>query len=221
MTEIKTDIKTFEKNVDAAIKSTRNAMTEIIKKTAKSLLKWLAVKTPPSIGKTTLKKSQYYRPIIPLKELVSKEGYNGKHATSYDLEAWRNGFKYKIPNTKKGAKSWKVLYAKTAAEAKKLAFIKARGISRIMWGLNSPKIDVETPKEISKLVAKMDSSAVIPALNEIFLRGVGTDKQILSTTNKVKDIQNYASTAKEYAEPYAKKYMDILVKQELKKRKKV
>ena len=90
-----------------------------------------------------------------------------------------------------------------------------------MWGLNSPKIDVETPKEISKLVAKMDSSAVIPALNEIFLRGVGTDKQILSTTNKVKDIQNYASTAKEYAEPYAKKYMDILVKQELKKRKKV
>ncbi len=142
--------------------------------------------------------------------------------TSMTLKHGKNGYKYKIPNTKKGAaRTWQAVYARTASEAKKLAFIKARGISRVMWGINANTIGVEIPKEITKLAAKMDPSKIKTSLNEIAFEGEGTDTQSIVTTNKVKEIEAYASTAMGEAEPIAKRYMDRLIKLEMKKRKDV
>lgn len=105
--------------------------------------------TPPNIGKATIDEKYYSRPIYSLtdlaKGLVRTPRGRRVHATKEDYEALRNGFKYKVVNTKyrlpRELKNKAVAYTKGINEAKRIAKIERRGLSKYSWGgmLNNVK----------------------------------------------------------------------------------
>ena len=98
--------------------------------------------TPPNIGKAYIDPKYYNRPIYSLEELakglVRTERGRRIHATKEDYEALRNGFKYKVVNTKYRAtrqqRRHAVAYTKGINEAKRRARIENRGLSKYSWG---------------------------------------------------------------------------------------
>lgn len=109
--------------------------------------------TPPNIGKANIDQKYYSRPIYNLIDLAKGLIVNGRgrrvHATKEDFAALRNGFKFKIINNKYRApreeKRHAFAYTKGINEAKRLARIERRGLSKYSWGanLNNTQEDVE------------------------------------------------------------------------------
>lgn len=100
--------------------------------------------TPPNIGKAYIDQKYYSRPIYSLtdlaKGLVRTSRGRRVYATKEDFEALRNGFKFKVVNTKYRAtreeKRHAVAYTKGINEAKRIAKIERRGLSKYSWGAN-------------------------------------------------------------------------------------
>ena len=95
--------------------------------------------TPPNIGKAYIDQKYYSRPYYKIEDLAKGliRTSRGKrlYATKEDFAALRNGFKFKIMNTKQGVKRGTVYaYAKGINEAKRLARIQNRGLSKYSWG---------------------------------------------------------------------------------------
>ena len=95
--------------------------------------------SPPNIGKATIDAKYYMRPIIKLddlaKGLVRTERGRRLYATKEDFAALRRGMKFKIMNTKYRVKKGTVYaYAKGINEAKRLARIQNRGLTKYSWG---------------------------------------------------------------------------------------
>ena len=95
--------------------------------------------TPPNMGKAYIDQKYYYRPIYKLEDLAKGlcKTQKGRrlYATKEDYAALRNGFKFKIMNTKMGVKRGTVYaYSKGINEAKRLARIQNRGLSKYSWG---------------------------------------------------------------------------------------
>lgn len=108
--------------------------------------------TPPNIGKAYIDPKYYSRPIIKLDDLarglVRTERGRRLYATREDLAALRAGFKFKVVNTKyrlaRELKNVAVGYTKGINEAKRMARIENRGLSKYSWGsmLNNTKEDI-------------------------------------------------------------------------------
>lgn len=106
--------------------------------------------TPPNMGKAYIEEKYYSRPIQDLK-LLARGQYRRSHATKADYAALRAGYKFRILNTKHGVRRGTVFaYAKGINEAKRVARIKNRGLSRYTWGnaLNNTVKDFQTLREL-------------------------------------------------------------------------
>lgn len=95
--------------------------------------------SPPNMGKANIDAKYYMRPIYKLddlaKGLVRNERGKRLYATKEDYAALRNGMKFKIMNTKHGVKRGTVYaYTKGINEAKRLARIQNRGLTKYSWG---------------------------------------------------------------------------------------
>lgn len=98
--------------------------------------------TPPNIGKAYIDPKYYSRPIYSLEDLAKGLVRTARgrriHATREDFAALRNGFKFKVVNTKYRASRMErmtaVAYTKGINEAKRLARIENRGLSKYSWG---------------------------------------------------------------------------------------
>ena len=109
--------------------------------------------TPPNMGRANIENKYYTRPIYSLtdlaKGLVRTERGRRVYATKEDFAALRAGFKYKVVNTKyrlaRELKHKAIGYTKGINEAKRLARIENRGLSKYSWGsmLNNTKEDIE------------------------------------------------------------------------------
>lgn len=122
--------------------------------------------TPPNIGKANIENKYYYRPVQELAKLAKGE-YPPYHATRADFAALRQGFKFRVLNTKVGHKKNEVYaYCKGINEAKRLSRIKNRGLARYTWGsaLNNHT------KEIFEEYAKTGGKIVETDLPPIFHR---------------------------------------------------
>lgn len=104
--------------------------------------------TPPkNRGKWTgsIQDSLYFRPIQDLRLLV-KGQYPRCHASRKDYQMLRQGYLYRVMNTKYRHKRQDavVAYAKGINEAKRLSRIQNRGISKFSWGsmINNIKEDI-------------------------------------------------------------------------------
>lgn len=90
--------------------------------------------TPPNMGKANIEEKYYYRPVQELTKLAKGE-YPPYHATRADFAALRQGFKFRVLNTKLGHRKNEVYaYTKGINEAKRVSRIQNRGLSRYTWG---------------------------------------------------------------------------------------
>lgn len=95
--------------------------------------------SPPNIGKANIEQKYYYRPIYKIEDLakglIRTEKGRVLHATREDFAALRAGMKFKIVNTKHGTKKGTAFaYTKGINEAKRLARIENRGLTKYSWG---------------------------------------------------------------------------------------
>lgn len=100
--------------------------------------------TPPNMGKAYIDQKYYSRPIYKLddlaKGLVRTARGRRVYATKEDFAALRAGYKFKVVNTKyritREQKRKAIAYTKGINEAKRLAKIERRGLSKYSWGAN-------------------------------------------------------------------------------------
>lgn len=90
--------------------------------------------TPPNMGKSIIDEKYYYRPILTLTKLVRGE-YRRTYATPQDKEMLKQGYNFKVLNTryKKHKKGEAYAYTKDIKEAKILSRIRNRGLARYTW----------------------------------------------------------------------------------------
>lgn len=93
------DQRDFERNVDKLLKEIPDEIEEILIKTAPEFAKAAAKYTPPEMGKNSINKRFYSRPVFTLLGLI-RGMYKGHKATPEDIKQFRAGMKYKILNTK-------------------------------------------------------------------------------------------------------------------------
>lgn len=100
--------------------------------------------TPPNMGKAIIDEKYYSRPIYKLDELAKGLVRTARgrrvYATKEDFAALRAGYKFKVVNTKyrinRLQKNKAVAYTKGINEAKRVARIERRGLSKYSWGAN-------------------------------------------------------------------------------------
>ena len=109
--------------------------------------------TPPkNRGKwaASIQNSMYFRPIQDLR-LLAKGYYPRCHASRQDYQMLRQGYLYRVMNTKYRHKRQDavVAYAKGINQAKRLSRIQNRGISKYSWGsmINNIKEDIAQLKD--------------------------------------------------------------------------
>lgn len=108
-----------------------------------SLVRTIAVEaskyTPPGnktkkLGSAYIAKEYYSRPIQQFK-LLHQGAYQGFHMTKKDYQMWRQGYKFRVLNTKYRVKKGTVYaYCKGINEAKRVARIQNRGLAKYSWG---------------------------------------------------------------------------------------
>lgn len=111
--------------------------------------------SPPNIGKANIDAKYYMRPIYKLEDLakglVRTERGKRLYATKEDFAALRRGMKFKVMNTKHGVKRGTVYaYAKGINEAKRLARIQNRGLTKYSWGSVITTFNMQAIKSINK-----------------------------------------------------------------------
>ena len=143
----------FEKNLEELQKDIKADTKDILIRNAGAFAEAAAKYTPPILGKNTIDKAKYTRPILVLSRLVNG-GYYEYKPTQEDINQLRKKMVYKVLNTKTGVKKGTGWYCKTKGQAKKLAKIRTRGLARIMWGKNLEKIGGKTPNSILRLIKK-------------------------------------------------------------------
>lgn len=147
--------------------------------------------TPPQIGKAYIDRKYYYRPVQDL-TLLSKGGYPPYHATKADYAALREGYKFRVLNTKVGHKKNEVYaYTKGINEAKRISRIENRGLSRYSWGanLNNTKQDIKNQQATGEMPWNWDIYRV-RELPPIFKRLASQSPSIKKWTWGTYDWQN-------------------------------
>ena len=148
------ETKDFEKNLEELRKEIKEDTKDILIRNAPKFAEAASKYTPPDIGKNTIDKAKYARPILILSRLVNG-GYYQYKPTQEDINQLRKKMVYKVLNTKSGVKKGTpYAYCKTKGQAKKLSKIKTRGLARIMWGKNLEQIGAKTPNSILRLIRK-------------------------------------------------------------------
>lgn len=190
--------------------------------------------TPPQIGKAYIDKRFYYRPIQDL-TLLSKGGYPPYHATKADYKALRDGYKFRVLNTKVGHKKNEVYaYCKGINEAKRLSRIANRGLSRYSWGaaINNTKQDIENKQAQGEMPWNWNiyrATTLPPIFQRLASQSPsikkyqwgsydwyndknGTNKIIWTVRNRLTQIQRYGQLAIRQGLKVAKKYTEAIFK---------
>lgn len=123
----------FEKKAEKYIKEIPDELKNILVQTAPEFSKAASKYTPPNIGRQSIQKKYFERPVLVLARLING-GYAKQKATEQDKAALKAGKLYKVLYTKAGAKKGQAFaYCKTKAEIKRARKIETRGLSRVMW----------------------------------------------------------------------------------------
>lgn len=135
-------ISDFKQNINQFMKQNWIVVCESL---IRKFVQTAAIYSPPGkrggrkLGSANIDEVYYWRPVYDLVQLSKGLCKTSKgrvlHATKEDYAALRNGYKYKIMNTKYRVKRGTVYaYAKSKSEAKRLSRIKNRGLAKYSWG---------------------------------------------------------------------------------------
>lgn len=123
----------FQQRAKKFIKQVPDEFYDILVQTAPEFSNAASKYTPPCIGRQSIQKKYFERPVLVLARLING-GYANQKATSQDKAALKSGKLYKVLNTKAGAKKGQAFaYCKTKQEIKRAKKIENRGLSRVMW----------------------------------------------------------------------------------------
>ena len=187
------DMSEFEANAKKVIEDIQHETKNMLIKASTDFADGAAKATPPSIGKASIEKKYWSRPILVLGLLIRNKYPNHK-PTKEDYDQYRKKMKYKVLYTKSGIKKGTAFaYTKTKAQAKKAAKIETRGLSRVMWGKNLSSIGATVPNSILRILAK---STKLNNLNFNTVKMISQqDEQGIEITNSVTAIERYAKKA--------------------------
>lgn len=187
------DTDEFEKNLEELKKEIQFDRKEILIRNAPKFTEAAAKWTPPSLGKNTIDKTKYERPILILSRLVNG-GYSNFKPTQEDIVQLRKKMVYKVLYTKAGVpKGTAYAYCKTKGQAKKLSKIKTRGLARIMWGKGLEQIGAKTPNAILRLMKKSPETSSMNYSKQLIINS--NSETSLIFRNNAKFIQRIADLA--------------------------
>ena len=181
------DLKDFEKNAKKCAEDIQNETEPILKKSVKVFANAAAKATWPDKGKSSIRNTLYFRPVLSLKKLIAGE-YAKYPASEIDKGQLKRGMRYKVVNTKKGKRGQAYAYTKTLAEAKALSRIETRGLNRVMWGKSVTDIGVDVPLGIQNLIKKSPKLGSLPYSKTTF--GKEQDSQYVEVTNSATGIES-------------------------------
>lgn len=206
------DIEEFKANIQRLIEQIKGNTKEILIEASSEFAKQASKYTPPCIGKNSIEKKYYTRPILHLKTLITG-GYSNFKATAEDLEQFRhNKMKYKVVNTKKGAeKDAAYGYCKTKSEAKKMAKISNRGLARILWGKSLPDIAAEIPNNIVRLMGKSPNMTDKKLSEAKYAEQ--NEEGTITINNKFKNLSSFGRLAQKHGLKKVTVYINKKVKQ--------
>lgn len=191
--KMQVDDSDFQKNVKRLEEELPVQFRRIMIDAAPEFSKAAQKYTPPNLGKTSIQKRLYQRPIVFLLNLV-RFGAVGKYkCTDIDIQMFRKGYKFKVVNSRNGGKTQAVGYAKTHAQARKLAKIQTRGLLRAMWGKNLADIGAKVPNAILSLMRKGKKISQLN-LNTVKLKTEENNHQV-QITNKAANSERFVSIA--------------------------
>lgn len=188
------DTSEFEKNLKEYIEEVKANTKNILIRNAHKFAEAAAKYTPPSLGRNSIDKTKYFRPILVLARLING-GYRDYKPTVEDKAQFRKKMVYKVLNTKKGVKKGEAYaYCKTIGQAKKLSKIKTRGLARIMWGKGLDKIGATVPSSILRLIKKSPVTSSMDYSSQGIEINNGETSLIFE--NNAKFVEKFATSAK-------------------------
>lgn len=217
--------RTQWKKPDISLQDTKH-FNHAVNRVVKKYSAWIAIEmlrvftataarfTPPNMGKANIEQKYYNRPVQDLVKL-SKGEYAPYHATKADYAALRQGFKFRVLNTKVGHKRNEVYaYCKGINEAKRVSRIQNRGLARYTWGdaLNNHSeevmqlqhqtggkiVETDLPPIFNRLVKKSPNITKyhFGYSTATWSRGVNAYYDI-HVTNKLAEVERYCRIAVE------------------------
>lgn len=190
------DLSEFEKNVNQFMIEAQSRTKEILVNVAPDFSSNAAKYTPPNMGKGSIEKKYYTRPILLLTKLIAG-GYDGLTANAEDREQLKKKMKFKVLYTKSGIKKGTAFaYTKTMAQAKKAAKIINRGLSRVMWGKDLQSIGSNVPASLQRLIRKCPGLSNLN-FNKVSIRSENDETSVV-VENDVKNVERYAKIAEKY-----------------------
>lgn len=197
----------FEKNLEELRKEIQVDTKDILIRNAPKFTEAAAKYTPPTLGKNTIEKTRYERPVLVLSRLVNG-GYSDFKPTQEDINQLRKKMVYKVLYTKAGVpKGTAYAYCKTKGQAKKLSKIKTRGLARVMWGKGMEQIGAKTPNSVLRLMKKSPDIASMNYSKQSIINS--NDETALIFENSAKFIERIADLAKRQG---FKKIMNAILK---------
>lgn len=197
----------FEKNLEELRKEIQFDTKDILIRNAPKFTEAAAKYTPPTLGKNTIEKTRYERPVLVLSRLVNG-GYSDFKPTQEDINQLRKKMVYKVLYTKAGVpKGTAYAYCKTKGQAKKLSKIKTRGLARVMWGKGMEQIGAKTPNSVLRLMKKSPDIASMNYSKQSIINS--NDETALIFENSAKFIERIADLAKKQG---FKKIMNAILK---------
>jgi hypothetical protein len=197
----------FEKNLEELRKEIQFDTKDILIRNAPKFTEAAAKYTPPTLGKNTIEKTRYERPVLVLSRLVNG-GYSDFKPTQEDINQLRKKMVYKVLYTKAGVpKGTAYAYCKTKGQAKKLSKIKTRGLARVMWGKGMEQIGAKTPNSVLRLMKKSPDIASMNYSKQSIINS--NDETALIFENSAKFIERIADLAKRQG---FKKIMNAILK---------
>lgn len=201
------DTDEFEKNLEEVRTELQKDTKSILIRNAPKFVEAAAKYTPPTLGKNTIDKTRYERPVLVLSRLVNG-GYSDFKPTQEDIAQLRKKMVYKVLNTKTGVKKGTAYaYCKTKGQAKKLSKIQTRGLARVMWGKKLESIGSKTPNSILRLMKKSPAIATMNYSTQSVINS--NDETSLIFENNAKFIERIARLGKEQG---FKKIMNAIMK---------
>lgn len=187
------DTSEFEANTKKVIEDIQNETKNMLIKASTDFADGAAKATLPSIGKASIEKKYWSRPILVLGLLIRNK-YSTYKPTKEDYIQYHKKMKYKVLYTKTGIrKGTAFAYTKTKAQAKRAAKIETRGLSRVMWGKNLTSIGATIPNSILRILSK---STKLNNLNFNTVKIVSSnDEQGIEITNSATAIERHAKKA--------------------------
>ena len=191
-------MKSFLRDLHRISKESAEVQNGILRKSVAIFSSTAQKYTPPNMGgpmrtKTPSGKPLYKRPVYEILPILIDQRRKIKTGMSRffvpeDVDRYRAGCKYKVPDMRKRRWTWH--YYRRKGEANAAARIQNRGLYRAMWGANASALNMSPPNAINSILNRSPNLRTLATRFNM----ISEDSQQGSSMPNVQDIR-IANTA--------------------------